>query len=736
MKKKRTMKTKRIKLIGTAIVIFCLQTIVPGQSETGILQKDSVTQSELNESLKTKIGLTARTYSDSVIVRWAVSKPAIWDIAKVSGFILERAPILPNGTYGQFKSVKEGPFKIWTEEEWEAYFLKRGERRDTSEVDYDALAYVFGTGGNVSEETPQTRTGNEIQDLKDKAGNYNWQVLFAMLSANSSRGAAEGLGLRYTDKDVKPGERYVYKIKLAGTSPIYIAEEGILEVKVEPFNPDFARQTLVASENEGSIGINWKANNELSFYKVFRSEDNGKTFESLTKIPLLTMRNIPGESEPMEGYQDSSIVNYKPYIYRVYGTTSFADEVLIGEIKAMGRDRTPPPAPFVPQPENISDNEVKVKWDTGDTPPKDLKGFYVGRDTSTSGEFNRITELLPPTAREYTDRDFIQGGDNFYLVEAIDTAGNVSRSYPVYIALNDTLPPAKPEWIKGSMDSNGVVTLIIKPNKEKDLMGYRILTSNSPEHEFSSFLESFGDDSTDYTKITEFKDTVSLETTTPYIYYRATALDNRYNESDFSEIIAVKRPDVIPPVTPVIIDVEVTDKSVTLSFARSTSEDVKYQVAYRRIQGEDDWDSLAVLGSGDSIFTDKSVKPNIMYEYALLAADSAGLRSPLSFPVSARPYYTGILPAIRNLKVLYDGNKNETTLSWDYDNPEGVYFVIYRSSGDVFPGRYATVNEQEPRNFTDRNLTSGKENYIYAIKVFDNSGGESIMSEAVKINVK
>jgi len=54
MKKKRTMKTKRIKLLGTAIVIFCLQTIVPGQSETGILQKDSVTQSELNESLRQK----------------------------------------------------------------------------------------------------------------------------------------------------------------------------------------------------------------------------------------------------------------------------------------------------------------------------------------------------------------------------------------------------------------------------------------------------------------------------------------------------------------------------------------------------------------------------------------------------------------------------------------------------------------------------------------------------------
>lgn len=731
-----TIKINKMKLLGIFVLLFSFQILVLGQNGTGILQKDSVTQSELNESLKTKIGLIARTYSDSVIVRWAVSKPAIWDIAKVSGFILERAPVLSSGSYGEFRPVKPGSFKPWTEEEWDAYFLRRGERKDTSEVDYDALAYVFGTGGNVTEDAPGTSTGNEIQDLKDKAGNYNWQVLFAMLSANSSRGAAEGLGLRYVDKDVKAGDRYVYKIRLAGTSPVYIVEDGILEVKVESFNPDIARQTLVASENEGSIGINWKANKELSFYKVHRSGDNGKTFESLTKVPLLTMRNIPNETDPMEGYLDSSVVNYKPYIYRVYGTTSFADEVLIGEIKAMGRDRTPPPQPFVPQPENISDNEVKVKWSIGDNPPKDLKGFYVGRDTSTSGEFKRITQLLPPTSREYIDKDFIKGGDNFYLVEAIDTAGNLSRSYPVYAALNDTTPPVKPVWIKGTMDSNGVVTLIIKPNTEKDLMGYRILTSNSPEHEFSSLIESFGDDSSDYTKIAEFKDTVSLETTTPYVYYRATALDSRFNESLFSEIIAVKRPDIIPPVTPVIIDVEVTDKSVTLSFAHSTSEDVKYHAAYRRVEGEVRWDSISAMGSADSIFTDKSVKPNIMYEYSLLAVDSAGLRSPLSFVVSARPYYTGILPAIRNLKVLYDGNKNENTLSWDYEDAEGVYFVIYRSSGDVLPGRYATVKEQKSRNFTDRNLTSGKDNYIYTVKVFDKIGGESKMSEAVKINVK
>jgi fibronectin type 3 domain-containing protein len=269
-------------------------------------------------------------------------------------------------------------------------------------------------------------------------------------------------------------------------------------------------------------------------------------------------------------------------------------------------------------------------------------------------------------------------------------------------------------------------------------MGYRILTSNSPEHEFSSLIESFGNDSLDYTGITQFKDSVSLETTTPYIYYRATALDNRYNESRYSDIIAVKRPDIIPPVTPVIIDVSVSDKSVTLYYAHSSSADVKYHIAFRKLSGEVKWDSLSVLGFADSVFTDNKVKPNIMYEYALLAVDSSGLKSPLSFPVSARPYYTGVLPVVTNLKIenKSDDMKTEIMLTWNYENSEGAYFVVYRGFGDALPLRYATIKEPGFKSFTDTQLTSGKGKYTYSVKVFDNLGGESKMSEMVNINVK
>lgn len=712
--------------------IIFLQIISFAQRDV-ISSKDSISREGYEEEVPAKIGIAVRSYSDSVIVRWAVSKLSHWERSKVNGFILKRAIIQRDGSYSEFVPVKEGAFKPWTEEKWLEYFKSR-KQVDESKVDYETFAYNFGIAKN---EPPKrgSSSENELQDLKDSKSRSDWQILFTVLSANSSVAAAEGLGLRYVDKTVKRGEKYAYKISLAETTSQFKIEPGIAEVTIQAYDPDFAKQEIYSTEYDGSIGLNWKVNDNITFYNINRSEDNGATFKRLTKLPLLTFQTT-ADSNRSEGYQDTVVVNYKPLIYRVYGTTSFADEVLIGEVKAMGRDRTPPEQPFVPQPEHISDNKIKIKWQMSDTPANDLKGFYIGRDSSSHGEFKYITELLPPSTREFIDENFLRDGDNYYLVEAVDTAGNISQSHPVYTALNDTTPPSAPRWEKGSMDARGVVTLRLKPNGEKDLMGYRILISNSPEHEFSSIIESFGEDSINFSRIIEFQDTVTLETTTRFVYYRATALDNRFNESELSEIIAVPRIDVVAPVSPVIHNVEVTDKSVSLALASSSSDDVKHQIAYRRIMGEDKWDSLAVLNSSDSVFTDLNVKPNIMYEYSLMAVDSAGLRSELSSPISARAYYTGVLSPIKNLKIEYDEKRNGAMLRWDYENPDGVYFVIYRTFEDTKPKRYATVKEPGTKSFTDVNLKSGKGNYTYAVKVFDDLGGESKMSEPVNINVK
>jgi hypothetical protein len=394
--------------------------------------------------------------------------------------------------------------------------------------------------------------------------------------------------------------------------------------------------------------------------------------------------------------------------------------------------------PLVPQPQQISDNEVKIVWEMNSMTDKDLLGFNVGRGNSSDGEFRCLNAtLLPPSGRVFIDSTFSKDSPNFYVVEAIDTAKNVSRSYPAYVALNDTAPPTRPQWVKGEMDSTGVVTLVLKRNRETDFMGFRILRANSPEHEFSSIIENYGNENIDYSGDTLFKDTVSLLTTTKFVYYSATSLDFRYNESPMSEILAIRRYDKVPPVTPVFKEVNVTENSVSLKFAPGTGEDLKFQVLFRKKQGQEIWDTIAFLTSFDSLYRDDSVKQNITYEYALLSVDSSGLRSPLSASVLARPYYSGILPSVTKLTAVYDTGSQQVTLRWEFDKQSApCFFMIYRSYNEDGLTQYTRQNDDSINFFVDSDINKGKGKYEYGVKVFNTIGGESKLSDKAGVQVK
>lgn len=690
-----------------------------------------------NETYKLKISITARSYGDSIYLRWAVTDPTAWRLVKENGLILERAKVLSNGKVNNYIKLSIEPIKPWSDDKWREYFENRTESSEGG-IDNEGIAYLLGIGEKSDEDNIQLPPENEnfLKSIKEKRSSQEWALLLTLIAANNSRLAAEGLGLFYVDNDVKENETYSYRIYSNYRSSLYEFDTTYFTIKNEKFDPQKYYQTLSANENDRSIEIIWKTDLQFSTYNIERSEDK-KSYKRLNESPLLTLKSSASDSLEVDSYIDTTIINYKPYTYRVYAKTVFADEILLGEINAMGRDKTPPEQPFVLQPSHIEENKVKITWKMADPPASDLAGFYVGRDSLIDGQFKPIhKDTLSKFTREFIDTTFSRNGYNFYIVTAFDTAGNKSFSYPVYVVLNDTTPPAPPKWKEAFMDSNGIVTLRLEPNNEFDLMGYRILTANSPDHEFSSIIESFDPDSAELKFKTEFRDTVELYTTNKFIYYRATALDNRFNESGFSDIIAVPRPDVVPPVAPVLMDAKVTEKDITLFFIPSSSEDVKNQYLLRRLSDSEKWDTIAVLNPSDSIYTDKTVRTNILYQYTLFAVDSSNLKSDLSFILETRPYYIGALPEISNFTINYDEKNKLAILNWDYDNISNISFVIYKSYNTQPLVRYKTITEINARTFTDNDFSYGSGVYKYAMKVYDNFGGESKLTEVKSIDIK
>jgi len=312
----------------------------------------------------------------------------------------------------------------------------------------------------------------------------------------------------------------------------------------------------------------------------------------------------------------------------------------------------------------------------------------------------------------------------------LDTSNNLSSSFPVSVTLIDSVPPHKPVFISGEIDSLGVVTLDIELNTEKDLMGYRLFFANDDFHEFSVIREGFNHlDSMENSVQIQFLDTVSLNTLTPYVYYRIKALDYNYNQSKFSEIIKVKRPDTIAPTTPVFKRVKVRMHEVELRFALSRSRDVVEQILYRKIKMEEEWEPLVKLKNEDTKYIDTNVVQGTMYTYSLRAKDDSDNYSDYAVSVSAKPFDNGVRPIVVDIQISMEENK--VMMQWEY--PEkylDVFFVVYKKD------KYGTLREfrKVKEKLFSEQLTVG--NYEYGFKAFTKDGGQSKISELISVTVE
>ena len=316
----------------------------------------------------------------------------------------------------------------------------------------------------------------------------------------------------------------------------------------------------------------------------------------------------------------------------------------------------------------------------------------------------------------------------YYVVASVDTAGNYIQSLPVYSELIDTVPPAMPVGLTGTIDSTGVVRLRWKRGKEPNLLGYRIYWANDPSHEFTVRNPQPQRDTT-------FVDTVSVMTLTRHVYYKVAAVNDRYNYSRLTPVLGLLRPDRIPPSSPVFRNVTVSDTTVALTWAASASKDVRAQILSRRTAGQPRWNTLASLDPQKEVYVDRAVTKRTVYEYQLVAIDSAGLSSEPSAPVSGRPYDTGVRPGVTDLKATYDPTTGTVQLRWSYQPLQGesFWFVIYRGYNGAAPSQIRSA-EATARTFDDRELP-GKGAYTYAVKVLTSTGGASRLSGTAGVTV-
>lgn len=694
------MKVNQSKLLLIAItIVFISNTIIFSQDKT-----------DTNEQAgKANIVLIARADKDSVVLRWGPSTPGGWVIANRIGYNIERLKVSSDtlSEAENFIQLNNSPIKPLSLDEWKATVPR--------ENVFSAIAAQAIYGKRF---IPQALDENNLNALKNAADELMNRFSFALFAADNDAQTASSMGLRFVDRNVKEGERYLYRVFLSANTNEYSFDTGYVFVDVAPAEKFPAPLDLNFESGDGNIILKWKDNPLLKFsgYYVYRSED-GKDFNKLNNMPVIFPVPKEQAEEQEFSFIDTATINYKEYYYKIYGVTPFAELSEPAEIKAYSKDKTAPAAPILDKPNQFNADEISLSWKLEES-TDDLVGFVIARSDNPLYNFEIITEKpLPRNVFNYTDK-ISQLEEVYYAVASVDTAGNMAFSLPQMVILIDTVPPSIPQGLNGIIDTNGVVTLQWNLNPEWNLLGYRVLRANDPTHEFQQLTGSVHPD-------TVFIDTVNVNTLTRYVYYRIAAVNTRYQHSELSPVLAIKRPDKIPPVEAVFKDVFVTDSSVYFEWIPSTSDDLAHQKLLRRKQGDNQWQQIDSLSGSVSNYTDNNIEKNITYEYTIISVDSSGLESAYAFPVIGRPYDTGRRFPVSNLSAKYDEKKSEVSLSWDYNNPpkEKYWFVIYRGKDLNIIHELKSVNSFT-QSYVDKEISAGTK-YYYAVAVMTSMGGQS-----------
>lgn len=692
-------------------IVLLLGFVVPADA-----QEAQNAHGDTVEARHASLELIARSMGDSVILRWGPSRPGAWAIAKRNGYIVDRYRMLDGDrSKPVFERLTQSPLKPWPLDEWR--------RRTPRENRYAAIAAQVLHGAAA---VPDPRDVNSLRnaslDLSNRHG-------FGLFAADNDALAAEGLALRLVDRNVKIGERYIYRVYLADPDPTYRVDTGYLVIDVEARTPLPPPLDVEAEGRDGRVVLSWKESPSLAYsgYRVYRAEPGSQNYQLLTLTPVVALTPIGARDRVEPSYHDTTIVNYRRYNYRITGVSPFAEESDPAEVTQYGRDLTAPPMPHIGKPMQIGPKDVRITWEMPNS-SADLNGFVVARSYNADNGFVALMQdPLSKGSREYVDRSAGEG-DVFYKVGAVDTAGNVSPSLVAHVIVIDSAPPAPPRGLTGTIDTNGIVQLRWQLGPEDDIIGYRVLWANDPTHEFTQRTNI-------PIKDTFFVDTISLKTLTQYVYYRVAALDERKNHSEMSEMLAIRRPDLIPPDASVFQDVFVTDSAVRLLWNISQSIDLKEQRLYRRAGETGSWGIYKTFGPKINTFTDRDVEQGKVYDYQLEAVDSAGHVSERAMAVRGRPYDPGTREEIQKLNATFHSD-GRVHLTWSYPRPpkENHWFVIYRSVGNFPPSIYKAV-EQGKSEFFDDSLPQ-KGWYKYAIKVRTAKGGESVLSSEVAVEVK
>lgn len=658
-----------------------------------------------------RIYVRARVQKDAILLRWAASTPLSWKQTNRSGFRMERYTVVREGKLlenpektilGENELIKAKPLDFW---------VPLLETNDNAGIIAQAL---YGdefelTGGDAQ---GLARIVNLAQELEQR-------FTFSLYAADQDFEVACMAGWGWRDVTVKKNERYLYRILPATPEDSARIQGGSVYTSLEEYRELPRPIGLEGVWNDRSVLLSWTYGALASYYNSYYIEKSadGEVFRRLPGRPVSNLNNKDKRLSDRIVYMDSLPDNTQTYYYRVRGITTFGELGPVSDTVSGKGVRVLAYVPIVRRAVVDDQGKLDMEWEFAAEGEELIEGFELRRSDRANGTFRTVMKGISPGLRSLKYGELESG--NYFTIAAIPFEGQERVSYPVLVQPLDTIPPARPQGLTGRIDSVGKVVLSWVRNQESDLLGYKVYRANLKGEEPYPLMDIAWRD-------TCFTDSVFIADLNPEVFYYVAAVDKRYNHSPLSERLDLSKPDVIPPLSPLIDDYRVTTRGIEIHWVTSPDEDVKEHLLYRREKGADSTEVLVGRIAGKTIdrYLDSVFDAGKRYVYSIFAEDRSGLRSAPtpSVTVNAPKTKTGI-QAVERFDAVVDKANLLVKLVWSGNLKDVKEFHIYRREGDLPMAMWRTLPGWQTE-VMDEQLSVGLE-YEYMIRALFEKGGYS-----------
>src|SRR5665647_456952 len=194
------------------ILLLLMQTFVFAQKGKIKNNKKEGTQINNEEKviLQSGIKVIAKAYGDSIVLRWAATRPWAWSKLNYLGYKIERIDLNEKDN-AKKELLTAAPLKPYSLEKFKTVFK--------SDNNNAAIAAQCLYGKNF-----ETNLRKGQAAIADKASVSDARYAYTLMVADYDANVGVATALRFTDKNVTKGGKYIYRIM-----PAAVATQGVID---------------------------------------------------------------------------------------------------------------------------------------------------------------------------------------------------------------------------------------------------------------------------------------------------------------------------------------------------------------------------------------------------------------------------------------------------------------------------------------------------------------------------